>query len=239
MAVPRYYLSPDAFACSTKRHWLILDAAFDKYLSIDKADFEHLGPWVHGWMPSSNQISPAEMGSTAAKLAEDLLTRGIITEDPSRAKPLAAPELSPPRVSVHSVPAPLPTGTDIRYLPSFLLTSRIAARWLDQIPLGSILKRVSQRRLSHPTSAESSYSARTVRLVAAFNVWRLFYAREYLCLFDSLALIEFLSWHDVFPNWVFGVTVDPFEAHCWVQTGDVVLNDTLTKVSPFTPIMCV
>jgi Transglutaminase-like superfamily len=38
---------------------------------------------------------------------------------------------------------------------------------------------------------------------------------------------------------VFGVNADPFEAHCWVQAGSVVLNDTLGRVSSFTPIMSV
>ena len=31
----------------------------------------------------------------------------------------------------------------------------------------------------------------------------------------------------------------PFSAHCWVQQGDVVLNDTIENVRPFTPIMAV
>ena len=63
--------------------------------------------------------------------------------------------------------------------------------------------------------------------------------RSYLCLFDSLALIHFLARFRVFPDWVFGVTADPFEAHCWVQTGGVVLNDTVERVSAFTPIMSI
>ena len=35
---------------------------------------------------------------------------------------------------------------------------------------------------------------------------------------------------------VFGVTM-PFAAHCWVQQGDVVLNDALDRVLRFRPIM--
>jgi hypothetical protein len=76
-------------------------------------------------------------------------------------------------------------------------------------------------------------------LVSVFDRLRLFYPRSYLCLFDSLALIHFLAQFDVYPDWVFGVNADPFEAHCWVQAGNVVLNDTLARVSAFTPIMYV
>jgi hypothetical protein len=72
-----------------------------------------------------------------------------------------------------------------------------------------------------------------------FDSLRLFYPRPYLCLFDSLALIHFLARFGLYPDWVFGVQADPFEAHCWVQAGSVVLNDTVERVSAFTPIMYV
>ena len=76
-------------------------------------------------------------------------------------------------------------------------------------------------------------------LVSVFDRLRWFYPRSYLCLFDSLALIHFLARFRVFPDWVFGVIADPFEAHCWVQAGGVVLNDTVERVSRLTPIMYV
>jgi hypothetical protein len=36
---------------------------------------------------------------------------------------------------------------------------------------------------------------------------------------------------------VFGVQARPFAAHCWVQKGEVVFNDTVEHVSGYTPIM--
>jgi hypothetical protein len=60
-----------------------------------------------------------------------------------------------------------------------------------------------------------------------------------VCLFDSLALIHFLAQYGLYPDWVFGVSADPFEAHCWVQAGQVVLNDTVERVSAFTPILTI
>jgi hypothetical protein len=76
-------------------------------------------------------------------------------------------------------------------------------------------------------------------LVSVFDRLRWYYPRSYLCLFDSLALIHFMARFGVFPDWVFGVVADPFEAHCWVQAGSVVLNDTVERVSAFTPIMSI
>jgi hypothetical protein len=77
------------------------------------------------------------------------------------------------------------------------------------------------------------------KYTAAFHALRQYYPREYLCLFDSLALVEFLARYDVFPHWVFAVKMEPFGAHCWVQDGSVVLNDTVEYVREFTPIMVI
>lgn len=76
-------------------------------------------------------------------------------------------------------------------------------------------------------------------LIAIFQHLRPLYGRKYLCLFDSLALLEFLAHFDFFPQWVFGVTAEPFNAHCWVQETEYVVNDSVEYVRTFTPIMAV
>jgi hypothetical protein len=59
------------------------------------------------------------------------------------------------------------------------------------------------------------------------------------CLHDSLAVLEFLARHQLFPSWVFGVRARPFAAHCWVQHDGFVCNDTVEHVSGYVPIMVV
>lgn len=59
------------------------------------------------------------------------------------------------------------------------------------------------------------------------------------CLFQSLTLLYFLGRFGWQPRWVFGVRQAPFGAHCWLQDGEAVLNDTLDRVALFTPIMVV
>jgi hypothetical protein len=58
-------------------------------------------------------------------------------------------------------------------------------------------------------------------------------------LFDSLALVHFLRGFGFHPQWVFGVKLDPFGAHCWVQQDGGLLNDELDRTTLFTPIMVV
>ena len=96
---------------------------------------------------------------------------------------------------------------------------------------------VSQKPQRKLHSAHASDVERVRTLVKAFDALRPWYPRPYLCMFDSLALLHFLAWHGVFPEWVFGVTAEPFKAHCWVRAGTTVLNDTLERTGAFTPIM--
>jgi hypothetical protein len=66
-----------------------------------------------------------------------------------------------------------------------------------------------------------------------------FFSEKDACLRDSLTFIEFLALYGMYPTWVFGVTMEPFAAHSWVQQGPMVLNDYIPRVTPFTPIMAI
>jgi hypothetical protein len=81
--------------------------------------------------------------------------------------------------------------------------------------------------------------ARARRLTAAFQRLRSFFPANYLCLFDSLALLEFLAKYRVYPNWVFGVRLEPWAAHCWVQYGHCAFNEEVEEAVNYTPIMVI
>ncbi|RYG35012.1 MAG: lasso peptide biosynthesis B2 protein [Burkholderiales bacterium] len=57
------------------------------------------------------------------------------------------------------------------------------------------------------------------------------------CLYDALALVEFLALRKLYATWVFAVQAQPFGAHCWVQTGEHLLNEATEYAQEFTPIM--
>ena len=50
--------------------------------------------------------------------------------------------------------------------------------------------------------------------------------------------MEFLAIYRIYPMWVFGVKMGPFGAHCWVQDGAFVYNDTIAHTGSFQPVMC-
>ena len=59
------------------------------------------------------------------------------------------------------------------------------------------------------------------------------------CLFNSLFLIEFLASYRVYPSWYFGVRLNEFYAHCWVQQGNVIYDDFIQTTCQNQPIMAV
>ena len=233
------FLQPHVFLCQAKRHWVILDANRDKYLCVDRHRFEALGRSLQGWDGSSapGAHGTAELPEDVAALASDLLKRDILSESAAQAKdaratayPLPTEAVDPDLPSRHSPWA---------HAASFFASSARASRELHQQRFQLTVESVRARKSGNAHRAGRFDFERARSLVAVFERLRLFYPRSYLCLFDSLALIHFLARFHLYPDWVFGVNADPFEAHCWVQAGSVVLNDTLGRVSSFTPIMSV
>lgn len=78
---------------------------------------------------------------------------------------------------------------------------------------------------------------RTVRLSRLFDGHRALIPAKRICLRDSVALIYFLATEDCIADIVFGVQAAPFHAHCWVQAGDRILNDSGYFPSSLTPIL--
>lgn len=114
-----------------------------------------------------------------------------------------------------------------------------ACRWASgALKRKAIADTVAGVRARHPIRSLAVDDGQKLgQAVEAFARLRPWYPKEYLCLFDSLALLEFLAAHSLFPQWVFGVQAQPFGAHCWVQSGGRALNETAEFASRFTPIM--
>lgn len=56
------------------------------------------------------------------------------------------------------------------------------------------------------------------------------------CLLDSIALVRWLVTKGCPVTLVFGAKLHPFAAHCWVQSGTLLLNDRLETVHRFEPV---
>jgi hypothetical protein len=233
------FLERNIFACPTKRHWVFLDLYRDKYLCLNRTEFDSLGIRFHGLAQVREDFtgvtptSPSELVS----LANELIKAGILTADPGHSKEVTPVDVLAPSLVLQPPLRPLTNTQLIGGLPAFLFACWKADRALRHNPIhktiGDLIRRKQRAR---PTDMRDG-SLDISRSISVFNSLRLLYPRPYLCLFDSLALFEMLSLYGDFPTLVFGVTTDPFNAHCWLQIESTVLNDSISTVRAYTPIM--
>lgn len=97
-------------------------------------------------------------------------------------------------------------------------------------------KHIQTRRTKPPTEL---FEQRLSDAAAVFRRARLYVPIEMRCLLDSIAMARFLHRRRIHAHIVFGIALDPFAAHCWVQVDDLVLNDTVGNVTSHTLIRVV
>lgn len=237
----QYFLKPHVHLCITDDHVVLLDLQRDKYIGIGPSQTEMLASKVKGW-PGHAEWSVKQMpdGSVPAdgSLAK-MLENGMLTTDPAigkEAQPLAMPRPETTLTEADLEARPNPTCGQIANFLSASVTARLSLRWR---PIHAVVARTQRRKKRHAAVAGLDV-AKARELVDAFLYLRplLFGARDE-CLYDSLALIEFLARYEIFPTWVFGVQTRPFLAHSWVQHKDIVFNDTPDYVHRFTPILAI
>jgi hypothetical protein len=250
------FLQSHVFVGRAKRHWVVLDVHRDKYLCVGRKQFEALGPRLHGWerpslegacvegaCESDTDLDQADSDQAdldqADGLANQLLSLEVLSERPEGtkdARPTAYP--LPTEAMEPDLPTRWRRSACVHALPFFASCAK-ASRQLSRRSFQSTVEFVKARK-SRPAALAGRFDLDRARsLVSVFARLRLFYPRGYLCLFDSLALIHFLAFFGVYPDWVFGVLEEPFESHCWVQAGRVVLNDRVAQIAGYTPIMSV
>lgn len=78
-----------------------------------------------------------------------------------------------------------------------------------------------------------------IRQTALFARWLPWVPSPGACLYRASFLRRFLAASGLTADWVFGVTTWPFSAHCWLQAGELLLDDDLDRVAAYTPLMVV
>ncbi len=73
--------------------------------------------------------------------------------------------------------------------------------------------------------------------VAAFEAVLPWMPWEGECLQRAYVLHSHLHQCGLRADWIFGVRTWPFLAHCWLQIGDIVVGDTVDRVTGFSPIL--
>lgn len=235
-----YFLSPHVHLCVAGKQVVLLDLERDKYLSLAHA--HPIGRWVRGW-PVAAAAAPAAgdgagAGGAANGLLAKMISQGLLVTDPALGKEASPVAAQPPRLAIVEYDLHARPRTTAAQLWR-LFKAHAAAKWsLKYRPIKEVVRLAGLREKRVQQLVTDPATVRP--LVTAFVHLRpLFYTVREACLLDSLTLVNFLAGYGVFPQWVFGVKTDPFLAHCWVQHGDFVFNDTPDHVRGYSPILVV
>jgi hypothetical protein len=94
---------------------------------------------------------------------------------------------------------------------------------------------------AHPSGAvpDGEPGPEMLRRVDSFHRWADWTPGPAKCLVRSFLLLRHLRRHGLDARWVFAVRTWPFEAHCWIQAGQTVLNDARDRLEAYAPILVV
>jgi Transglutaminase-like superfamily len=224
----RVLLFKGVHVCLSEYGGIFLDLNRNKYFGIGSAHVPCIHALFQGDMQEHDELSG---------LLDQLVTAGLLTLDPLRGHPFQPITLEATHGTL------IEEWTDDRpslrghYWLSFL-TAYARARVSLKLGVAHAVHRVKLRNERYAAVRLELDVARARGLIRIFRYLRpLLYAARERCLLDSMVLLEFLARYEIYPTWVFGVKVAPFEAHCWVQHGGYVFNGRPEHVRAYGPVM--
>lgn len=223
-----YQLREDLSYCDVDGHMIFLDTAQDRYFRLTGRLEEAM-----------RRFRTHE--DVASTLLEDLATTGILVQaQDSKAWTTTENIQRASRSAIEQPAAIMHNRLSLTVVFEVMAIIWSTRRQLKTCSLKANLDEASAYRdrktgpheVSTPPDLEDSLLHANWQFVRA----RRYVPIEPICLLDSLSLLRFLSRRGLSANIVFGVTPEPFAAHCWVQAGDIVLNETLSDANAHTPI---
>jgi hypothetical protein len=226
-----FFLAPHVHFCCRGGAFVFLDLKQDDYTLVNgraAAALQQLSTQGH-----LNNAQPE-----LADALEELVEGGLLTTDPNAGKSIRSTQAEIALEPLLDPEAFSSIHPRLTHLYHFIAACSIAAARLKWGHIENTVKSVERRKARRAPAAHFDVN-KARELTAIFRTLRSLFPRDYLCLYDSLALLEFLARFDIYPTWVFGIRLEPWVAHCWVQQGKFVFNEEVEEAAGYTPIMTV
>jgi len=219
-----YRLHDDLSFCQVDERLVFLDIGNDRYFQLSPLMEQALTAYLRDDRNPGLDIRP-------------LVDRKILVEHPGNP---AEARLAGSPASRSAMEAPQPQAR-ISFA-DFLEVLAIVLHTQLELKLFRLKRALGKATINRPSQAVLTATSSEQQLLNAAAIYRrarLYVPVEMRCLLDSLSMTKFLRRRKLYTQVVFGIALDPFSAHCWTQTGDLVLNDTLGNVNSHTPIRIV
>lgn len=204
---------------------VVLDLEADRYYRLDS--------WHSAGLRA---LAVGEAGANSDACAS-LVDKGILRHgEGPRATPVHAPYVCESAIEQRSERRPV---GEPALSPFELFAGRLAAgQALSRLGLLRTVEYYRRQRdryldRRNPAQCQRTFAAATA---ASFSERRRFFPAKRRCVPDSLALAATLWRRGCEAQVFFGVRLDPFAAHCWVQQGNLLLSDPLDSVAEFCPV---
>ena len=237
-------LTKQTFVALTDDTLVFLDLHRDKYSCLERqhtrAIARLLGLPVEAAFEREEVVADQEHKETATVI-RDLIDRGLVTRDQTEGKRAEfVRQYSELREMLGYLPGEGPkvrVGDVVKLIKALIVTKA----FLQFASMEHIVMRVKRRKnCVYAQDRVARDDERINELVELYKILKpLFVTVKDQCLFNSLFLIEFLACYGVYPDWYFGVRLNEFYAHCWVQDRNVIYDDSIMKTSANKPIMAI
>ncbi|MBI2249107.1 MAG: lasso peptide biosynthesis B2 protein [Brevundimonas diminuta] len=215
-------LADNVTFCRCSGQTVFLDENRDRYFRLrPQAEFA-FSEWLASPMAISSELaSLVDTGVLVRTNQTASEVRPVMVEQPSRS-------IVEPRTS---------RGFFNRHVLEVAATVWHVSRRMKSTSFHDLLETYRRRRQQISETAPSRTNI--VELASNFDHALRLVPVEPTCLRDSLALLDFIHRRGLGADLVLGVKLDPFAAHCWVQSGDLLLNEASDHAAMFTPICVV
>jgi len=220
-------LHPGVSFCEVSGTFVFLDELKDKYYCL-KGD-------QASWFEEIIRIrQPEKLNAKASAFLTHLIQEGTLIQTPGYVRDLAPcmhPNANRSLLDARTMGKPTLRDT-VRLMATWLAVAGMRRTGAIRPMLEDVRRRKARLRAGQATGAAT-------QLASAFHTLAPYFMTVHnACLFRSYFLIRYLASAGFPADWVFGVRLAPFSAHCWVEYQGCVLNEHLDTAREFQPILC-
>jgi len=237
-----------------KNHWLndwvycgdvgdafiLLDFSQGRYFAIDHEAGRAVEDAINHWPAPKHSSSPPPEVISRQSVIDALVEKGLITSNQPRQNTRRAFAQLAERNVTSLYLSKIPLIETIRICVRFLAAYLFAGFRFRLFSMKGSFEYLRQRKALLEINCLTPTYAQLCELMGHFHRLRaLTYTAHDKCVLDSLILADFMLRNRVLPTLIIGVMTRPFEAHCWVQSGSVVLNDGVERARSRPPVLVV